>query len=140
MFPIYYQFKGGKGVASTLGVCFLFNPIVTGVSFVILFLVMVIGKIGFIASFIGVGIPLVWQAVVEFIEFGSSNGDIYNLINGLLLLAINGAVIYMHRGNIKRFAQGKENKIIMFGKNKSARQNKEKVADQKEQRRQLKAL
>ena len=23
MFPIYYQFKGGKGVASTLGVCML---------------------------------------------------------------------------------------------------------------------
>ena len=139
MFPIYYQFKGGKGVASTLGVCMLFNPLVTGISFVILVLIMVFTKIGFIASFIGVGIPLVWQAVVEFIEFGSGSGDIVNLINGFVLLVIYGAVIYMHRGNIVRFVHGKENKIVLFGKNKSAKLNREKVVLQKDLRRQMKA-
>ena len=45
----------------------------------------------------------------------------------------------MHRGNIVRFVHGKENKIVLFGKNKSAKLNREKVVLQKDLRRQMKA-
>ena len=27
IFPVYYKFKGGKGVASTLGICMVLNPL-----------------------------------------------------------------------------------------------------------------
>ena len=36
IFPVYYKFKGGKGVASTLGICMVLNPLLGALSFLML--------------------------------------------------------------------------------------------------------
>lgn len=108
IFPIYYKFKGGKGVASTLGVCIVLNPWLGLFSFLMLVLIIVITKIGFIGSFVGVGIPLIVESVREFV-----NGD---YIGGIALLVILAAIIGMHRGNIERMIEGRENKVNLFSK------------------------
>lgn len=112
MFPIFYKFKGGKGVASALGVCFVLNPGLAAFSFALLVAIILITKIGFVASFVGVGIPLIAESVAEFLV-----GDI---IGGMFLLVILCAIIYMHRSNIQRLIEGRENKISLFGSRKNA--------------------
>lgn len=110
MFPVYYKFKGGKGVASTLGVCFVLSPILASLSFVLLLVVLLVTKIGFLGSFVGIGVPILVESVREFVR-----GDV---IGGLFLLIILCLVIYMHKSNIQRMVEGRENKIVLFGKNK----------------------
>ncbi len=110
MFPVYYKFKGGKGVASTLGVCFVLNPILAALSFLLLLVVLLITKIGFLGSFVGIGVPLLVESVREFVR-----GDV---IGGLVLLVILCLVVYMHKSNIQRMVEGRENKIVLFGKNR----------------------
>ena len=113
IFPVYYKFKGGKGVASTLGVCIVLNPWLGLLSFALLLIVIIITKIGFIGSFVGVGIPLIVESVKEF-----STGD---PVGGFALLVILAAIIFMHRKNIERLVLGTENKINLFArKNKKA--------------------
>ena len=86
IFPIYYKFKGGKGVASTLGICIVLNPWLGLASFVMLLIVIIVTKIGFIGSFVGVGIPLIVESVREFYM-----GD---YVGGVALLAILAAIIF----------------------------------------------
>ncbi|MGN1093815.1 MAG: glycerol-3-phosphate 1-O-acyltransferase PlsY [Candidatus Neoclostridium sp.] len=113
IFPVYYKFKGGKGVASTLGVCIVLNPWLGLLSFALLLIVIIITKIGFIGSFVGVGIPLIVESVKEF-----SSGD---PVGGAALLVILAAIIFMHRKNIELLVLGTENKINLFArKNKKA--------------------
>lgn len=118
IFPVYYKFKGGKGVASALGISIVLNPLLGVLSFLLLLLIIIITKIGFIGSFIGVGIPLIVESVREF-----AAGDI---IGGLALLAIFAAIIAMHRGNIERLIEGRENKINLFGKKDKPKKNNDK--------------
>lgn len=108
IFPIYYKFKGGKGVASTLGICIVLNPWLGLASFVMLLIVIIVTKIGFIGSFVGVGIPLIVESVREFYM-----GD---YVGGVALLSILAAIIFMHRKNIERLVLGTENKINLFAK------------------------
>ena len=111
IFPIFYKFKGGKGVASSIGICFVMSPIVTAISFVVGATVLIITKYGFICSFIILGAPCIYESVIEF-----TSG---NVVYGIVILLIYAAVVFMHRGNIVRFVKGKENKTVLFGRKKA---------------------
>ncbi len=108
IFPIFYKFKGGKGVATTMGVCFVVNWWMTLISFVAGVLSIVITKLGFLGSFIILGLPCIYQSVICFI-----GGDI---VGGIILIVLYALVIFMHRKNLIRFFQGKENKTYIFAK------------------------
>lgn len=122
IFPVYYRFKGGKGVASTLGICIVLNPLLGIISFALLLIVIIITKIGFIGSFVGVGIPLIVESVREF-----ASGD---YIGGFALLAILVAIICMHRKNIERLVLGTENKINLFSRKKDKPKKDDKKDDE----------
>lgn len=110
MFPIYYKFKGGKGVACAAAVVLMMSPL----SFLFCFLVFVIIVVGTkfvsLASVIGIALyPLFVQAFVK----GERQGAI-----GLFAVLIAVFVIFMHRANIKRIANGEESKISFKKKDK----------------------
>lgn len=111
-FPIFYNFKGGKGVACTFGM-FLFHPQfwwITLVAFVICFLLFFFIQYPFIISFLFT-LTMTIVASVMF-SFGT---DYLVLI--LLLLWLNVALlIFMHRKNFARFFKGQENKVNFFEK------------------------
>ncbi|NLA23743.1 MAG: glycerol-3-phosphate 1-O-acyltransferase PlsY [Bacteroidales bacterium] len=102
IFPLYTQFKGGKGVASMLGVLLAINPLIACCSlgvFIIVFLISHIVSIGSILA--AISFP-----VFTIFIFSSSTiaMQIFSIIASLL-------VIFLHKSNIKRLIAGKEKKI-----------------------------
>ena len=108
VFPVFYKFKGGKGVAGTIGVCFLLDWKITLISFVVGVIIIVITKIGFLGSFFILGVPCIFESINCFVT-----GDV---IGGIVLLVLYAFVIFMHRKNIVRFFKGTENKTYLFEK------------------------
>lgn len=107
MFPIYYKFRGGKGVACTAVVVLMMSPI----SFLVCmaaFLVIVIGtKFVSLGSVIAVALyPLMVNAFVPMARRG------WVLLTSILIMAF---VIFMHRKNLVRIYHGEESKLS-FGK------------------------
>ena len=100
----FLRFKGGKGVASSLGMVFGAAPIVAGSAFLIWGVIFLITRYVSLASIIGVGCAVVIAAIVQdwvYVGFGS-----------LLFLF----VLYTHRTNIQRLRNGTEPKFTFGGK------------------------
>lgn len=107
IFPIYTKFKGGKGVATSLGMFMVATPIVGPCVFVALIIYLLVCKIGFIGSYLAITA----LTVTNCIKYRSSVVSIiFTLIVWLL-------VILRHKDNVKRFIQGKENTLSIVGKN-----------------------
>ncbi len=116
-FPIYYKFKGGKGVASTFGM-FLFNPHLWWLSiimFVLCFILFFFLEYGFIISLLFIFVMTVYGAC-----FYGINKILWYLIIITILILNLILVLLKHRGNFKRFFAGTENKVDfkerVFGK------------------------
>ena len=106
MFPIFYKFKGGKGVATSAVVVLMISPLTFLVCF-LCFVVIVVGtKFVSLGSIIGMMIyPLILAA------FAPQKGSAI-----LCACALAGLVVFMHRSNIKRLRDGKESKLNLFKK------------------------
>lgn len=121
IFPVFYKFKGGKGIASSLGVFWVANPILATIMFFVMLLAIYLIKYGSIAS---LGYMLV-MTVVELILVKPANWVNYIFISVIFLL-----VIYAHRTNIKRLFQGTEAKTE-FKRTKDINKSKDISAEPK---------
>ncbi len=104
IFPVYINFKGGKGVATTVGVCiglFLYPVLFTAVIF---FIVFFLSKYVSMASIVS---ALIFPFVVIFL-FNTSS---LSLI--ILSIAIGVFIPVMHHKNIKRLFKGEESKFSL---------------------------
>ena len=101
VFPIWLNFKGGKGVATYLGILLSIN-IIYGIIFIIIWLfVFLISKYSSLSSIIAcLGISM-----YVFIQ---------NLENLTFFPIILVLVIYTHRENIKRLKNKEENKTKIY--------------------------
>ena len=102
IFPVYINFKGGKGVATTVGVCIGLFPYSVLATALVFFSVFFLFRFVSLASIIS---AVVFPFVVIFIF----NVDSIFLI--ILSIAIGVFIPIMHHNNIKRLVQGKENKF-----------------------------
>jgi glycerol-3-phosphate acyltransferase PlsY len=113
IFPLYLKFKGGKGVATSLGVAFGLWPYYTicaFFAFVIWVVVTLIWRYISLASITAsVAFPLVLVLAIVLIP----RWDFVNLWPLLIAAtAIPLMVITRHRENIKRLIAGTENKVF----------------------------
>jgi glycerol-3-phosphate acyltransferase PlsY len=99
IFPVWLGFKGGKGVATSIGVLFgLWWPL--GISFLVLWLGM-----AFVIR-ISSASALAASAIIPFVAWFAGRGDL------ALACAVIGLVIWvMHRANIRRLLGGTEPRI-----------------------------
>lgn len=97
-FPFYLDFKGGKGFATYIGLCFLIDPIATLIILAVLLLVSIIFRYILIATF-GMAISM---PVLSFIN---ANGL---LIRFTIVLLAALMVVYRHRSNIRKFINNEE--------------------------------
>ncbi len=101
IFPIYYKFKGGKGIATTFGVFMVADPISTSILFAILFVVFYFVKIGSVVSMLFITIDAVFQLFDE--NIGSNPTAI------VFMLAMVILDIVAHRTNILKLLDNREN-------------------------------
>lgn len=103
-YPIYYGFRGGKGVSTSMGAMLAIVPLHSLVVYAIAILVVVLTGIVSIGSLLGFTLELLMVLLV----FPNLVGLPIKIAMGILtVLTFIG-----HRGNIKRLLNGTENKII----------------------------
>ena len=111
IFPVFYKFKGGTGIASTIGVCAVISPLATLIAFAVGALFLIGTHLGAVTSFIMTGVPLVTEALRV---AGTS------VAAACLLFVLFALTLFAHRGNVKKLMTGKERPVILFGKRKRA--------------------
>ena len=105
-FPIFFGFKGGKGVATSLGVLLMTNWKIGLICLVFALVLMALTRMVSMGS---VGAAILFPILVLFIDtnFTISEGSSYFVYSIILALI----VAFNHRSNIKRILDGTENKL-----------------------------
>lgn len=109
IFPLYFKFKGGKGVAACTGMVIIVDWRIALILFVIFIGVILISKWISLGSIV---IALLYPILIfAFYK---------NFILAAVALLFTAIVIVAHRENIKRLAKGTENKISFKNKKSSS--------------------
>ena len=104
-FPIYFGFKGGKGVATTLGILLVTNWHVGLICLVFALVLIIITKmvsVGALGAAILFPVLTIFSDQISFIKPG--NYIFYSIAIALI-------VCFNHKANIQRLMNGTENKI-----------------------------
>lgn len=99
--PVFMKFKGGKGVATTIGMLFVVLPWITLICFIIGISIAFAGRIVSIGSLIGVTL----SAIVAI------SRHYYDVKLVIFALIYAGMCLFTHRENIKRLIRGEEKKL-----------------------------
>ena len=106
-FPIFFKFKGGKGVATSLGVLLMINWRIGLICLVFALLIMAISRmvsLGSISAAILFPVLCIFINENYLIKANHFGYILFGIILGLL-------VVFNHRSNLKRIFSGKENKL-----------------------------
>lgn len=105
-FPIFFGFKGGKGVATSLGVLLMTNWKIGLICLVFALVLMALTRMVSMGS---VGAAILFPVLVLFMRsnFTVAEGSSYFIYSIILALI----VAFNHRTNIQRILNGTENKL-----------------------------
>lgn len=105
-FPLYYGFKGGKGIATAAGALLVISPAATGLALIEFVILMVLFRYVSLSSIVAVMNIVVFTALLY-------PGEARLLV---ITVAIAILAIYKHKTNIVRLRNGEES--TMFYKKK----------------------
>lgn len=104
-FPIFFGFKGGKGIATSLGVLLVTNWNIGLICLVFALVLMILTKMVSLGS---IAAAILFPVLVTFMPSNAyiveGNYVIYSVILAVL-------VVFNHRSNVKRLLTGTENKL-----------------------------
>jgi glycerol-3-phosphate acyltransferase PlsY len=100
VWPIYLGFKGGKGVATALGLFLALKPAVIPILIIVFVVVLFKWRYVSLGSLVGTAL----MPILLFLFSSPLEYIVASLIVGLL-------IYYKHRDNMKRLLAGKENKF-----------------------------
>ena len=101
-FPAFMQFQGGKGVATTFGIAWIFQPFYAMVLTLIAGIILLLTKTVSVASLVG---ALVYALMVALFSWHNT----YFLITTALLCLL---IFIRHISNIERITKGTEGKLF----------------------------
>ena len=107
-FPVFFGFRGGKGVATSLGVILIVNWKIGLICLVFALALMALTRMVSLGS---ISASVLFAVLTMFIRdsyVGGIEFDFSFIIFGILLAAL---VIFNHRSNLKRIINGTENKL-----------------------------
>lgn len=107
MFPIWLRFKGGKGVATALGVVLVISPQASLIALVLFILTALATRIVALASILA----SLGFAVTQLTLLGRSAFDLPRLPLTLFSTLVPALIIWRHRSNIQRMWKGQENRF-----------------------------
>lgn len=114
--PIYFGFKGGKGVATAFGALLVISPAIAGILAAFALTIILVTKMVSVASIASaLLLPILFIFVQNTINMNNEKFKMSYIVFAVILSAI---VIINHRTNIKRLYNGEENKLS-FGKGKN---------------------
>ena len=102
VFPIWLKFKGGKGVATYVGILVIINPIASLIFMIAWFTTYLIFKFSSLSSIIGSLIVPIYIYIFD---------GINNVYFFLIMFVL---IFYTHRENIKRLINKEENKTKIY--------------------------
>ena len=109
-FPVFFKFKGGKGVATSLGVLLITNWQIGLICLVFAIVLMALTRMVSLGS---CAAAVLFPVLTLFINqhytvlTEGKNGKVYFIYSVILAII----VLYNHRSNIKRILNGTENKL-----------------------------
>lgn len=106
-FPVFFKFKGGKGVATALGVLLVINWQIGLICLVFALLVMAFSRMVSLGS---ISAAILFPVLCIFLNqnFLVPGPHISYIIFGIIMGLL---VTFNHRENVKRILRGKENKL-----------------------------
>lgn len=107
--PIYLGFRGGKGVATSGGVLLALAPVALILAGATWFLIIRLTRVASLSSLIAVGVGFLSLLVLHLVGWQAWRPVGWPVI--VMGLALVGLVLYRHRQNIERLANGRELKI-----------------------------
>jgi len=107
LYPIFFDFQGGKGVATALGALFILSPAVGSLFVVTWLIMMAFLQISSLAA-------LTAAFLTPFYVFWLKGADF-----SLYIACMSAILFWRHRVNIKRLIRGEELKISIFSKIRS---------------------
>jgi glycerol-3-phosphate acyltransferase PlsY len=103
--PVFAEFKGGKGVATSLGVLIGLQPFAALLCFLVFLLIFIVSKYVSLGAIIS---AMIYPFIVYYV-------DPKVLFHEMVFTVIlSSAVIFTHRKNISRLLKGQENKMNLF--------------------------
>lgn len=103
--PVFYKFKGGKGVATGAAIVLMINPTIFLIMISIFILIVVFTKYVSLASCMT---ALSFPLLIYIIEINNTQQCVPILILSISMILL---IIYKHRTNIKRLIKGQESKV-----------------------------
>lgn len=109
IFPIYYNFKGGKGILVSAAILLAVDPFSFCIVIPFFAVVLAITKYVSVSS---IASAVIYPFVTFVTQYFRSTYTLQEaLLNTLLVAVTSIMLIYMHRTNIKRLKAGTENKF-----------------------------
>lgn len=100
LWPVFFRFLGGKGVATAAGVLLAFNPILGGATLASWLLIAYFFRYSSLAALVAAAFAPFYHALI----WGGSEATLAIAVMSLLL-------IWRHEGNIRKLLAGTESKI-----------------------------
>lgn len=120
IFPIYYGFRGGKGILVSSSILIVIDPLTFAIIIPFFAVVLIISKYVSVAS---ISAAVFYPILTFLLHYFVENESLSTCIVHTALVAVTSVLlIYMHRANIQRLKNGTENKF--FGKKKQEGENK----------------
>ena len=103
LFPIFYKIKGGKGVATSLGIFFGLDPLIGFCSLCLWLLIFLVFKISSLSAIITAFLAPIFSYLILSSNWGT---DSYYLVFSITLLSL--LLLMRHSSNIYLLIKGKE--------------------------------
>jgi len=107
VFPIFADFRGGKGVATSLGIVIGINPMAAGICLLIFLFIFLTSR------FVSLG-AICASLLFPIVSYYVVGDDTRIMI--IFTIVLSSLVIVAHRKNISRLLKGEENKMNLLKK------------------------
>ncbi|MBN9407034.1 MAG: glycerol-3-phosphate 1-O-acyltransferase PlsY [Burkholderiales bacterium] len=105
LYPVFFGFKGGKGVATALGVLLAFEPLLAGATLATFVIIVLFFRYVSLASIVAAVFAPAYYLLGDGVAWAASGAKVLAMTAMALLL------IYRHRENIRRLLAGTESRL-----------------------------